>query len=186
MKQLYKNPSHQGTQSVTNINYTHKKQYYIIFYYIILYVHNRIFIPIFYIVLISICICGQMAISLKKFIEYHKDAKVANEQTPKRKGWTESQPNQHDHQMNNQRWNHHLCSNYGTMTIILLISFTLLSKYILEWWILKYFNLNKDETVQLTEIFDQLVYSICIPIAIYAKNDKLYKHVKNEISDIIW
>ena len=72
------------------------------------------------------------------------------------------------------------------MTIILLISFTLLSKYILEWWILKYFNLNKDETVQLTEIFDQLVYSICIPIAIYAKNDKLYKHVKNEISDIIW
>ena len=87
--------------------------------------------------------------------------------------------------MNNQRWNHHVCSNFGTMTIILILSFTILSKYILAWWILNNLDLNKNETVQLTEMFDQFVYSICIPITIYAKNDKLYKHVKNEFSDII-
>ena len=147
----------------------------------------RLFVGIFYIVLIVICICGQIAILLKKCIEQRKDARVVNPQTPKISA--ESQPpvvtKPSNQQMNNQRWNHHVCSNFGTMTIILILSFTIFSKYILAWWILKNLDLNKAETVQLTEMFDQFVYSICIPIAIYAKNDKLYKHVKNEFSDII-
>ena len=110
----------------------------------------RLFLAVFYIVLIAICMCGQIAILIKKCIELQKDEMDAN--VPNNQG------------MNNQRWNHHLCSNPGTMSI----------------------TLNKEEAVHLNDIFDQFVYCICIPILIYARNDKLYKYVKNEISDLIY
>ena len=129
----------------------------------------RLFLAVFYIVLLAICMCGQMAILIKKCIEHQKDEMDAN--VPNNQG------------MNNQRWNHHLCSNPGTMSIILVIFLKLLTKYIQAWWII---TLNKEEAVHLNDIFDQFVYCICIPIIIYARNDKLYKYVKNEISDLIY
>ena len=95
--------------------------------------------------------------------------------------------NQNNQQINNQRWNHLLCSNYGTMVIFLVIIIDLvLLKYILNSWILNHFKLNKVETVQISSMFDVFVYCVVIPLAIYARNEKLYKHVKIEISDFLY
>ena len=123
-------------------------------------------------VVITICTCGQTAILVKKCQECHKDEEVENIQRV---------PNA----INNQRWNHLLCSNSGIMTIILLLFFVLISKYIQNWWILSYFKLNKVEMFHMFSIFDTFIYCVGIPLTIYARNDKLYKHVKTEISDLL-
>ena len=137
---------------------------------------DRLLIPVFYMVVITICTCGQTAILVKKCKEYHKDEEVEN---------TQKAINQNNLEINNQRWNHLLCSNSGIMTIILLLFFVLISKYIQNWWILSYFKLNKVEMFHMFSIFDTFIYCVGIPLTIYARNDKLYKHVKNEILDLL-
>ena len=127
-------------------------------------------------VVITICTCGQTAILVKKCKEYHKDEEIEN---------TQKAINQNNLEINNQRWNHLLCSNSGIMTIILLLFFVLISKYIQNWWILSYFKLNKVEMFHMFSIFDTFIYCVGIPLTIYARNDKLYKHVKNEILDLL-
>ena len=127
-------------------------------------------------VVITICTCGQTAILVKKCKEYHKDEEVEN---------TQKAINQNNLEINNQRWNHLLCSNSGIMTIILLLFFVLISKYIQNWWILSYFKFNKVEMFHMFSIFDTFIYCVGIPLTIYARNDKLYKHVKNEILDLL-
>ena len=127
-------------------------------------------------VVITICTCGQTAILVKKCKEYQKDEEVEN---------TQKAINQNNLEINNQRWNHLLCSNSGIMTIILLLFFVLISKYIQNWWILSYFKLNKVEMFHMFSIFDTFIYCVGIPLTIYARNDKLYKHVKNEILDLL-
>ena len=127
-------------------------------------------------VVITICTCGQTTILVKKCKEYHKDEEVEN---------TQKAINQNNLEINNQRWNHLLCSNSGIMTIILLLFFVLISKYIQNWWILSYFKLNKVEMFHMFSIFDTFIYCVGIPLTIYARNDKLYKHVKNEILDLL-
>ena len=127
-------------------------------------------------VVITICTCGQTAILVKKCKEYQKDEEVEN---------TQKAINQNNLEINNQRWNHLLCSNSGIMTLILLLFFVLISKYIQNWWILSYFKLNKVEMFHMFSIFDTFIYCVGIPLTIYARNDKLYKHVKNEILDLL-
>ena len=140
---------------------------------------DRLLIPLFCIVLITICMCGQAAISIKKCIEHCKDEGVANIQ--------QNGINENNQAFNNQRWNHLLCSNYGTMVIFLVIILDLvLLKYILNSWILNHFKLNKVETLQFRYMFYTFVYCVSIPVAIYARNEKLYKHVKIEISDFLY
>ena len=117
-----------------------------------------------------------MVILVKKCKEYHKDEEVEN---------TQKAINQNNLEINNQRWNQLLCSNSGIMTIILLLFFVLISKYIQNWWILSYFKLNKVEMFHMFSIFDTFIYCVGIPLTIYARNDKLYKHVKNEILDLL-
>ena len=128
-------------------------------------------------VLITICVCGQTAVSIRKCVEHCKDKDVANVQIA---------INQKNQAINNQRWNHLLCSNSGIMTIILAIFLVGISKYIQNWWIVNYFKLNNVATTQYISMFDTFVYCVGIPITIYARNDKLYKHVKNEISDFLY
>ena len=136
---------------------------------------DRLLIPLFCIVLITICMCGQAAISIKKCIEHCKDEGVANIQ--------QNGINENNQAFNNQRWNHLLCSNFGIITIVLVL---FLTKYIINWWILNHFKLNKVETIQFSYSFQTFVYCVVIPLAIYARNEKLYKHVKNEISDFLY
>ena len=91
--------------------------------------------------------------------------------------------NQNNQSINNQRWNHLLCSHSGTITIFLAL---FLTKYILNWSILIHLKLNKVETIQFSWLFQTIVYCVVIPLAIYARNEKLYKHVKVEISDFLY
>ena len=127
-------------------------------------------------VVITICTCGQTAILVKKCKEYHKDEEVEN---------TQKAINQNNLEINNQRWNHLLCSNSGIMTIILVLILLMISKYVQNWWILSNFKLNKVEIIHVFSIFDTFIYCVGIPLTIYARNDKLYKHVKTEISDLL-
>ena len=83
--------------------------------------------------------------------------------------------------MNTQRWNHYLCGNSGTLSLLFALFLLVVSNYTLNWWILHKLTLNKKESAQLHGIFNQFIYCNGIPLIIYLTNDKLYKHVKNEI-----
>ena len=71
------------------------------------------------------------------------------------------------------------------MTIILVLIIIMISKYVQNWWVLSNFKLNKVEIIHVFSIFDTFIYCVGIPLTIYARNDKLYKHVKTEISDLL-
>ena len=121
--------------------------------------------------------CGQTAISIRKCKEHCKDEDVANVQNAR---------NQNNQAINNQRWNHFLCSNSGTTTITMIILIDLfLLRFILNWFS-DHLELNRVETLQFRYMFYTIMYCVVIPIATYARNEKLYKHVKNEISDILY
>ena len=75
---------------------------------------------------------------------------------------------------NNQRWNHYLCGNSGTITLLLSLFLMLLSTYIL-------IGIYNEESAQLIGIFYQFMHCNGIPSIVYLTNEKLYKHVKNEI-----
>ena len=142
-------------------------------------------VPIFYAVLIIICVCGKAAILFKKFNEYRKDKiqvlpidRVSP--TPPILD-PPSQPN-NNCGFNNQRWNHYLCGNSGTIILLLALFLIIGCNYsTLNWWILHQLTLNKEESAQLHGIFNQFIICNGIPLIVYLTNDKLYKHVKNEI-----
>ena len=83
--------------------------------------------------------------------------------------------------MNNKRWNHYLCGYSGTLSLLFALFLLVVSNYTLNWWILHQLTLNKEESAQLHGIFNQFIYCNGIPLIIFLTNDKLYKHVKNEI-----
>ena len=114
-------------------------------------------------------------------MEYRKDKGVANVQNPV------NQNNQavNNQQWNQRRWNDLLCSNSGIMTLILILFLIFVSRYIQNLWILNNFYLNKAERVQIISMFDTFVFCVVVVI-IYARNDRLYKHVKTEISDLLY
>ena len=109
-------------------------------------------------------------------MEYRKDKGVANVQ---------NLVNQNNQAVNNQQWNDLLCSNSGIMTLILILFLIFVSRYIQNLWILNNFYLNKVERVQIISMFDTFVFCVVVLI-IYARNDRLYKHVKTEISDLLY
>ena len=74
-----------------------------------------------------------------------------------------------------------MCGNSGTITLLLALFIILVSNYIRNWWILDQLTLNKEEAEHLFGIFDQFIYCNGIPLIVYLTNDKLYKHVKNEV-----
>ena len=83
--------------------------------------------------------------------------------------------------MNNQRWNHYLCGNSGTITLLFALILFVASNYILNWFILDQLTLSKEQSAQLMGIFDQFIICNAIPLMVFLTNDKLYNHVKNEI-----
>ena len=122
--------------------------------------------------------CGQTAISIRKCIEHNKDEGVTIVQ--------QNAINENNQAINNQRWNHFLCSNSGTTTITMIILIDLfLLRFILNWFS-DHLDLNKVEKLQFRYMFYTIMYCVVIPIVTYARNEKLYKHVKNEISDFLY
>ena len=86
---------------------------------------------------------------------------------------------------NNQRWNHYLCGNSGTITLLLALFLIILSHYILNWWILDELTLSNEESAQLLGMFYQFIICNGIPLIVYLTNEKLYKYVKNEIFNVV-
>ena len=152
---------------------------------------GRLLVPIIYIVLITICVSGKAAILFKKFNENRKDKIQAlpidphNHESPTPPIVNPPLNPNNNCGMNTQRWNHYLCGNSGTITLLLALFLILVSNYILNWWILDQLTLNNEEIEQLHGIFDQFIYCNGIPLIVYLTNEKLYKYVKNEIFNVV-
>ena len=130
----------------------------------------RLLVPSFYVILIIICVSGKAAILFKKFNENRKDKIQA---TPI-----------FDPSLNNQRWNYYLCGNSATITLLLALFLILI---VSVDFVKMFFN---EESAHLIGIFYYQFVSpfiLCngVPLIVYLSNDKLYKHVKNEILDIL-
>ena len=86
---------------------------------------------------------------------------------------------------NNQRWNHYLCGNSGTIILLLALFLIIGCNYTLNWWILHQLALNNEEKTQLLGIFNQFIICNGIPLIVYLTNEKLCKYVKNEIFNVV-
>ena len=84
-----------------------------------------------------------------------------------------------DPSLNNQRWNYYLCGNSATITLLLALFLILIVSVNL---VKRFFN---EESAHLIGIFYQFILCNGIPLIVYLTNYKLYKHVKNEILDIL-
>ena len=128
--------------------------------------------------MITICLCGQTACFIKKIINQrnnHIQIALYN-QNPNQYNNNLVPPNPLFH-LNNQCWNDDFCSNasiYFLMICILVIIFSHNSIY--NWS-----SLNEVEKMQLKYNSSQLILNVFIPIIMYVKNNKLFKHVKTEI-----
>ena len=130
-------------------------------------------------VLITICVSGKAAILFKKF----NDNRKHNHQVP---AIIDPPLNPNNNcGMNTQRWNHYLCGNSGTITLLLALFLIILSHYILNWWILDELTLSNEESAQLLGMFYQFIICNGIPLIVYLTNEKLYKYVKNEIFNLV-
>ena len=123
---------------------------------------------------------GKAAILFKKFNENRKDKiqvlPITQHKPP-------TAPNV-DPSLNNQRWNYYLCGNSATITLLLALFLILIVSVNL---VKRFFN---EESAHMIGIFYyQYItpFMLCnaVPLIVYLTNDKLYKHVKNEILDIL-
>ena len=118
---------------------------------------------------------GKAAILFKKFNENLKDKmKVLplNQHKP-------TTAPIFDSSRNNQRWNYYLCGNSATITLLLALFLILIVSVNL---VKRFFN---EESAHLIGIFYQFILCNGIPLIVYLTNDKLYKHVKNEILNVL-
>ena len=123
---------------------------------------------------------GKAAILFKKFNENRKDkiqVLLINQHKPP------TAPNV-DPSLNNQRWNYYLCGNSATISLLLALFLILIVSVNL---VKRFFN---EESAHMIGIFYyQYItpFMLCnaVPLIVYLTNDKLYKHVKNEILDIL-
>ena len=135
----------------------------------------RLLVPRFYVVLIIVCVSGKAAILFKKFNENRKDkiqVLLINQHKPP------TAPNV-DPSLNNQRWNYYLCGNSATISLLLALFLILIVSFKL---IKRFFN---EESAHLIGIFYQFILCNGIPLIVYLTNDKLYKHVKNEVLNVL-
>ena len=124
--------------------------------------------PIFYAVLITICVCGQTACFIKRIINQRKNKNHIQ--------ITFSEQNRIIRH-NFQRWNDNTYSITGNFLIIICILVIIFShNYVYRWP-----NLNEEEKMQLKYNYSQLILNVFIPIGFIMKNKKLFKHLKTEI-----
>ena len=83
---------------------------------------------------------------------------------------------------NNQPINHYICSISGYFLLMIVMFLLMLSKIFLNHFVLNSSRLNMEEKSHFVDSFDHLILNVVIPLTIYVKNDKLFKHVKNEIN----
>ena len=132
-------------------------------------IHSK-FIPIFYTCLVLICIIGQFSILIKK----HNERRIDNGITVGNIGKKEK-----SFALNTQKWNQYLCSTTGTFLMLLVIFSITLTKYFLDYVLANY--LNSDEKLLMNHNLVEIILNVVLPLYLYVKNDKLFKHVKQEI-----
>ena len=123
------------------------------------------------------CIIGQTAIIIKKQIEHQRDrialGRIRNQiQEPNANAVSSTRC------LNNQRWNQYICSNSGTILLVLVIFLISIN---FKFYMLNYSNLNEHEKLILQNlVFVGIILNLGIPLYMYAKNNKLLKHVKSK------
>ena len=143
-----------------------------------------IIVAIFYIVILTICVLGQTAIWIKKFIEYYKERKAQNKVNVMM-----TQINQPANiAINNKHWNHQICNNYGLIVLIVMLFVLVLSQFVGRFKLNQIFsswkNLTFEEKAHLYDNVEFILFSIGIPLIMYIRNEKIRKHVLDEIKDI--
>ena len=143
-----------------------------------------IIVAIFYIVILTICVLGQTAIWIKKFIEYYKERKAQN-----KVNIMMTQINQPANiAINNKHWNHQICNNYGLIVLIVILFVLVLAQFVGRFKLNQMFsswkNLTFEEKAHLYDNIEFVLFTIGIPLIIYIKNEKIRKHVVDEIKDI--
>ena len=137
--------------------------------------------------LIIICTCGQIAITVKKRIEYKRDlahvrhvqAQLSDCLKPDDPQGTKSTKT--NNKLNNQKWNEDFCSNSEIIVLLLIFFLMGVSATILQWAIFYGSNLSEEEKAQYKYHFFQLLKDVLLPVFIYLWHDKLFKHVKTEL-----
>ena len=137
-------------------------------------------VTVFYIVIVAICVFGQTAILIKKFIEYYKEKQAQINVN------VMIQNNQPVNNVNNIHWNHQICSNYLLLFLLLLILVSMLSQFVLRskwnhWMLSSLENLTFEEKAHLYDNIEYVILCVLIPLIMYFRNEKMRKHVVNEI-----
>ena len=140
----------------------------------------------FYIVIVAICVLGQTAILIKKFIEYYKERQAQNTVTV-----MSMIPNNQpaNNAINNVHWNHQICNNYGLLMVIFFLLVAMLSQYVWRfrwnhWMLSAWKNLMFEEKAHLYENIETVLLCVGIPLIMYFRNEKMRKHVVDEIKNI--
>ena len=153
--------------------------------------------------MIIICTSGQIAIWTKKHVEHKRDQVQLVQITPIRHfqdkwnhGLEPDEPhlrNESDQnpksikinkkllKINNQKWNEHFCSNSGIILLLIIVFLIGSCATILQWVVFNGSDLTEELKTQFKYHILQLISTVLIPIFIYLKHGKLYKHVKTEI-----
>ena len=140
--------------------------------------------------MIIICTCGQIAIKVKKRTEYKRDlAQVRHVQAQLSdclkpddpQGTKSTKTNNKLIKINNQKWNEHFCSNSGIILLLIIVFLIGSCATILQWVVFNGSDLTEELKTQFKYHILQLISTVLIPIFIYLKHGKLYKHVKTEI-----
>ena len=143
--------------------------------------------------MIIICTFGQIAIWTKKHIEHKRDqaqlVQIRCFQAKWNHGLEPEDPhlrNESDQRtksikINNQKWNEHFCSNSGIILLLIIVFLSASCATILQWVVFNGSNLTEELKTQFKYHILQLISIVLIPIFIYLKHGKLYKHVKTEI-----
>ena len=137
-------------------------------------------------VIVTICVLGQLSILIKKFIERYKERQVQN---------NVNVMIQNNHQpsnnpaVNNAHWNHQICNNYGLLALISTFLVFALSQFVwgLKWnhWMLSSWPiLTLEEKAHIYDNIEFVVLTLGIPIIIYVRNEKMRKHLLDEIREI--
>ena len=133
-------------------------------------------VAIFYIVIVAICVLGQTAILIKKFVEYYKEYKPTNQ--PANNGF------------NNVHWNHQICNNGSLLLLIFFLLVAIFSQYLWgfrwnHWMLSSWKNLTFEEKAHLYDNIEYVLLCVGIPLMIIFRKEKMRKHIVNEIKNVL-
>ena len=82
---------------------------------------------------------------------------------------------------NIKRINDYLCTNNKTLLLLIIVATLACFANLLQWLILYESSLDEEEQTLIKYFFLRLLVNFFVPLAMYVQNDKLFRHVKDEI-----